>query len=134
MRRIIAVCCAMALDALVIRKALDDSRIKVLKVRNGKLITKLISDFSMGTGEAEAIALALDRRAQAVGIDDKCGIDACKRLGLRFTTAIGLLIRSRQKGLIGLDDARTRLAALERYGRYRKLMIDGALRQLEETA
>ena len=47
-----------------------------------------------------------------MGIDDKCGIDACKLLGLPFTTAIGLLVRSRQKGLIGLDDARARLSAL----------------------
>lgn len=129
-------CCgaSKALDALVIRKALDDGEIKVRKVRNGKLVAKLIADFTMGTGEAEAIALALDEKARIVGIDDKIGINACKLLGLPFTTAIGLLVRGRQKGLIGADDARTKLAALARYGRYRRSILDDALRQLEETA
>jgi hypothetical protein len=128
-------CCGgtKALDALIIRKAVDDGRIKTRKVRNGKLVAKLISDFTMGRGEAEAIALALEEKARIVGIDDKCGIDACKLLGLPFTTAIGLLVRTRRKGLIGGDDARIKLAALARYGRYRRSILDDALKQLEET-
>jgi predicted nucleic acid-binding protein len=127
-------CCGVSrtLDALVIRKALDDSKIKIRKVRDGKLIAKLVSDFSMGSGEAEAIALALEEKARIVGIDDKIGINACKLLGLPFTTVIGLLVRSRQKGLIGRDDASARLAALARYGRYRKSILDDAARRLEE--
>jgi hypothetical protein len=126
-------CCGATktLDALIIRKALDEAKIKVRKVRNGKLITKLVADFNMGRGEAEAIALALEEKARIVGIDDRVGIDACKLLGLPFTTAIGLLVRSRQKGLIGLDDARFRLSALARYGRYRKSILDDALQRLE---
>ena len=128
-------CCGASktLDSLVIRKALDDGKIKVRKVRNGKLVAKFISDFTMGKGEAEAIALAIEERARIVGIDDKSGINACKLLGLPFTTAVGLLVRSRQKGLIGADDAHFKLAALARYGRYRKLILDDALRQLEKT-
>ena len=129
-------CCGVTktLDALVIRKALDDGSIQVNKVRNGKPIAKLSSDFNMGRGEAEAIALALEAKARIVGIDDKCGIDACKLLGIPFTNAIGLLVRSRQKNLIGHDEARVKLMALGRYGRYRKSILDDALRQLEETA
>ncbi|MGD0631849.1 MAG: hypothetical protein ABR987_21160 [Terracidiphilus sp.] len=129
-------CCgaSKALDALVIRKALDDGKIKVRKVHNGKLVAKLISDFNMGRGEAEAIALALEVKARIVGIDDKIGINACKLLGLPITTAIDLLLRSLQKGLIDPDDARTKLTALARFGRYRKSMLDDALRQLGGTS
>jgi len=129
-------CCGAGktLDALFIRKALDEGSIKLRKVRNGKLVAKLIADFTMGRGEAEAIALALEDKAQIVGIDDKVGINACKLLGLPFTTAIGLLLRGRQKGLIGLGDARIKLTALARHGRYRKSILDDASRQLEETA
>jgi predicted nucleic acid-binding protein len=112
---------------------LDEARITVRKVRNGKLIAKLIGDFNTGRGEAETIALAIEEKASFAGIDDKIGINACKLLGLPFTNAIGLLMRGRQKGLIGADDARTKLAALARYGRYRKSILDDALRQLEET-
>jgi predicted nucleic acid-binding protein len=128
-------CCGVSrtLDALVIRKALDETKITVRKVRNGRLIAKLIGDFNMGRGEAETIALAIEEKASIVGMDDRVGIDACKLLGLPFITAIGLVIRSHQKGLITLDDARARLAALGHFGRYRKSILDDALRRLEAT-
>jgi len=50
--------------------------------------------------EAEAIALALVEKAQFLGIDDNNGIHVCKLLGNAFATAVGILIRSREKGLL----------------------------------
>ncbi len=52
-------------------------------------------------------------------IDDKNGINSCKLLGLGFTTALAILVRSREKGLIGRNDALAKLAALARNGRYK---------------
>ena len=100
------------MDAIIIQKALDESRIKVFAHRNRRLVAKLQTDFSLGKGEAEAIALALDENSQVVGIDDKNGIDACKVVGIAFTTAVGILIRSREKGLLEGSDAIARLALL----------------------
>lgn len=126
-------CCGgkKTLDALMIRKALDESRIRALSVRNRKLIMKLEQDFSMGKGESEAIALALQEKAQIVGIDDRQGINACKLTGVRFTTAIAILVRSREKGLIEREDALAKLSALGKYGRYRSAILDDAKRRLE---
>ena len=91
-------CCGVrkSLDALLIQKALDELRLKVIAVKNRKLVGKLQGDFGLGRGEAEAIVLALAEKAQVLGIDDKNGINACKLLGIRFTTAIGILVRSRE--------------------------------------
>jgi predicted nucleic acid-binding protein len=127
-------CCGRmkSLDALVIRKALDESRIKVGIVRNRKLLTKLEEDFSIGRGESEAIALALDRKALLLGIDDKNGINACKLVGMPFTTAIGILVRSRQRGLIGRSEALVKLTALAKHGRYRNSILEDAELRLEE--
>src|SRR5260370_24774781 len=102
-------CCSAqkTMDALTIQRSLDESRTKVILVRNRKLVAKLQTDFSLGQGEAEAIALALRESARIIGIDDKNGINACKLLGIAFTTAIGILLRSREKGL--LDRKSTRL-------------------------
>jgi predicted nucleic acid-binding protein len=86
-----------ALDAIIIQKALDKSRIEVFTFRNRRLVAKLQTDFSLGRGEVEAIALTLNENAQIVGIDDKNGIDACKVLGISVTTSVGILIRSRNK-------------------------------------
>ena len=129
-------CCGVqkTLDALMIQKAVDESRITVRNVRNRKMVRKLEEDFSMGRGEAEAIALALQEKGQLVGVDDKRGINACKLTGVPFTTAIAILLRSREKGLIDRDDALARLSSLARYGRYKSSILADAKRRLEEQA
>jgi predicted nucleic acid-binding protein len=119
------------LDALVIQKALDESRIKVILVKNRKLVANLQTDFSLGQGEAEAIALAQKESARIVGIDDKNGINACKLLGIAFATAVGILLRSREKGLLDRSAALAGLAALAKYGRYKNSIIEDARLKLE---
>jgi predicted nucleic acid-binding protein len=64
-------------------------------------------------------------------VDDKNGINACKLLGISFTTALGILLRSREKGLIDRGDALSKLAALARYGRYKDTMVEDARLKLE---
>jgi len=121
-------------DALVIEKALDEARIRVVPVRNRRLVEKLRADFSLGKGEAEAVALALLEGAALLGIDDKQGINACKLVGVPFTTAISILVRTWEKGLLERSDALAKLAALAKYGRYRTSIIEDARRTLEERA
>jgi predicted nucleic acid-binding protein len=94
-------------------------------VKDKKLVTKLQTDFSLGS-EAEAIALALKEKAQLVGIDDKNGINACKLLGLGFATALAILVRSHEKTLIDKNDALAKLAALARNGRYKDSIVEDA--------
>ena len=127
-------CCGgkKTLDALIIRKALDESRIRVRSVRNRKLVAKLEEDFSIGRGESEAIALALQEKALLVGIDDKNGMNACKLAGIPFTTAIGILVRIRQKGLIDRGDAVVKLTALAKFGWYKSAILDDAKQRMEE--
>ena len=127
-------CCSSkkALDAIIIQKALEESRIEVVAVSNRRLVAKLQADFSLGKGEAEAIALALHEKAQLVGVDDKNGIDACRVLGMAFTTAVGILIRSKEKGLLEGPDAIAKLALLAKYGRYKHSIIEDATLKLED--
>jgi len=126
-------CCGSkkALDAVIIQKALDELRIKSVVVKNRRLVAKLQADFSLGRGEAEAIALALTEKAKVVGIDDKNGINACKLLGVAFTTAVGILIRSREKGLLEETDALEKLSSLAKHGRYKDSIIEDARGRLE---
>jgi hypothetical protein len=87
------------LDATVIQRAVEKSRIIVRRVRDRKLVLKVKADFNLGRGEAEAVALALQEKGRFVGVDDKRGINGCKLIGVPFTTAIAILVRSREKGL-----------------------------------
>ncbi len=126
-------CCGVkkSLDALRIQKALDESRIRVVVVKNRKLVAKLQGDFGLGRGEAEAIMLALAEKAQVLGIDDKNGINACKLLGVAFTTAVGVLVRMREKGLLTVGEALGKLATLGKHGRYKPSILEDARRRLE---
>jgi predicted nucleic acid-binding protein len=127
-------CCGAkkTLDGLMIQKAVDESRIRVVAVKNKKLIAKLSADFSLGRGEAEAIALALKEKAQLLGIDDKNGINACKLLGIGFATAVGILVRSHEKGLLDRSSALAKLATLAGCGRYKDSIVEDARLRLEE--
>jgi predicted nucleic acid-binding protein len=126
-------CCGVkkSLDALLIQKTLDDLKLKVIAVKNRKLVLKLQEDFSLGRGEAEAIVLAIAEKAQVLGIDDKNGINSCKLLGLAFTTAIGILVRSHEKGLLTRSEALTKLATLAKHGRYKESILEDVRRKLE---
>ena len=126
-------CCGSkkTLDALIIQRAVDESRIKTVVVKNRRLIAKLQVDFSLGRGEAEAISLAINEKAEVLGIDDKNGINACKLLGVAFTTAVGILIRSREKGLLEETDALEKLSSLAKHGRYKDSIIEDARLKLE---
>jgi len=118
----------------MIQKALNESRIKVVTVKDKRLVSKLEEDFGLGKGEAESIALALAKRARIVGIDDKNGINACKLVGIAFTTAIGVLIRMRERKLLSVNESLTKLALLAKHGRYKQSILEDAKRKLEATA
>jgi predicted nucleic acid-binding protein len=95
------------------------------------LVAKLQADFSLGKGESEAIALALHEKAQVLGIDDENGINACRLLGIPFTTAVGILIRSRERHLLQMSEALEKLGSLAKHGRYKDYIIEDARRKLE---
>lgn len=126
-------CCSVkaTLDALMIQQALAESRIQVIAVKSHKLVAKLQTDFNLGKGEAEAIALAMKEKAALLGIDDKNGINASKLLGIPFTTAAGILVRCQEKGLLNRSDAMAKLEALARYGRYKTSILEDTRRKLE---
>jgi predicted nucleic acid-binding protein len=128
-------CCSVktSLDALMIRKALDESRIRVIAAKDKKLVAKLQADFGLGRGEGEAIVVALAEKARLIGIDDKNGINACKLLGIPFTTAIGILIRMCEKQLVSKSEAVAKLEGLRRHGRYKKSILEDARHRLEKT-
>lgn len=60
---------------------------------------KILESF-VDTGEASALALALEKKDCLLIIDDNKGRREAKQLGLTFTGTLGILITARQKGLI----------------------------------
>jgi predicted nucleic acid-binding protein len=56
---------------------------------------------SLDPGEIEAIALALDRSARLVVLDDRSARRAARQLGLKVVGSVGILLQAHQRGLIG---------------------------------
>ncbi len=118
-------------DALWIRAAIEEKKIRGIGLKNRKVVETVLLHFSLGKGEAEAIALAVAENAALVAIDDKQGINACKFLGIPFTTAIAILVRIREKGRIERDEALNKLELLVKFGRYRAEIVEQGRAALE---
>ena len=78
-------------------------------VRNRELVLALRQE--LGAGEAEAIALALEIKAQLLLMDEHLGRETAHHLGLRYTGIVGVLIEAKRMGIIEtirslLDDLR----------------------------
>jgi predicted nucleic acid-binding protein len=125
-------CCGRdSLDARLIMRSIAEKRITVKTVERRGAFPQLVGDFGLGRGEAAAIALALFRKS-LVATDDKRAINACKVLKIPFTTAISVLTRMYEKGLIQRHEALEKLEALAVYGRYKNEIIAAARVDLEK--
>lgn len=71
---------------------------------------------TLDRGEAEAIALALEVKADTLLIDESAGRAAAAAAGLAFVGVLGILGRAKQEGLI--TDVRSRLDRLRREIRF----------------
>ena len=66
--------------------------------KNEELVLQLRG--SLDAGEAEAIVLALERKANLLLVDEKLGRAAAKTFGLRITGLLGVLAEAKQAHLI----------------------------------
>lgn len=118
-------------DALLIQRLIKDKKITVKLVRQRRLGERVRRDFNLGRGESEAIALALLQKGSLLATDDKRAINACKVLKIPYTTALAILIRMYEKGLLEKEEAELKIEALAKYGRYKSDMVEVAKAKLE---
>lgn len=83
----------------------------VVSARNRPRVQELSSEIDVG--EAEAIVLAFEKRADLLLVDERRGRQTAARLGLRVTGLLGVLAEAKHRGLVErvkplLDDLRLR--------------------------
>ena len=117
-------------DKPVIEQLIKEKKIEVLSIKSPKQKSKLMKDFNIDEGEAEALILALQTEAKLIASDDRNAIRASKLLKIDFVTAIGFLIRSYEKELIDRGVAQTKLKKLQAVGRYSIDIIENAKRKI----
>jgi len=85
--------------------------LRVQGVQNAALAMAL--EQLVDAGEAEAIALALERKTTLV-LDDRKARQVAKRLGIRIIGTVGILVRAKRQGI--LPAIRPHLEALKNAG------------------
>jgi uncharacterized protein len=76
----------------------EASWVKRQAVRNALLVTAL--RLELDAGEAEAIALAVESKADLILLDERIGRRAAQRLGLTVVGTLGVLIAAKDRGLL----------------------------------
>jgi len=113
-------------DAMLIKQRVQEGRLVVESVGQSRVLSRLLQDFRLGSGEAEALALALEKdTAGVVATDDRNAIRACKVLRLGFVTSLAVVVRSVEKGLLTREDGLSFLQRLRSYGRFKAEVIIG---------
>ncbi len=74
--------------------------IEVKKVSDLTFVKELQENRLLDRGESEAIALALELKAEELLIDERLGRREAARLGLSMTGVLGILLMAKRRGLI----------------------------------
>ncbi len=107
----------VAFDAMLIKKRVEERAIEKVELENRALSRKVRADFNVGEGEAEAIALCIGSGSGLI-TDDKKAMNACRLLGIKFTTAPNLLVAIYKSGLVTKAEANAYMGKLQKAGRY----------------
>lgn len=110
-------------DALVVEKEVENGRIRVESVLGNKQVDALLKDFRMNRGEAEAVALALEKKALFLGADDREAIKACRVYGLPFVTALSVAVKLSQDKKLSREELELAILKLEKFGFYSKEIV-----------
>lgn len=70
----------------------------VQSVKNRQLTESLLMD--LDAGEAEAIALSMEMKAELLLLDERRGRSIAQRFGLKFIGLMGMVIEAKRKGLV----------------------------------
>jgi len=89
-------------DAYILERAIDNKNIKVEAVKKSN---KTITSSKLHEAEIESIILTLQSNVEIILLDDEEARIFARRLGIRVSGTLGILIDLYRRGFFGLDEA-----------------------------
>ncbi len=112
-------------DAYIIEALVKSGKIKVSEPHKSTC-TEVGNLFNLHGGERDVLALAKDMNIKYIICDDKKAINASKVLGLKFITALNIIVAMCIKGKISKEEAEKQIGMLDEFGWYNIKLIKKA--------
>ena len=110
-------------DAQIIEKRFKERLITKKDISNKNLYNKILNDFNLGKGEAEAITLCIEIKSGIIS-DDKKAINACRVLQINFTKVPRLIVQFHKRKIITKEEVNLLINKLQKFGRYSAEIIN----------
>lgn len=114
----------------LIKALIKDGKIRIQHLKRTAEISRLMTDFSLHRGEAEAVHVAFQLGGFVI-TDDRNAMRLCRLLKVPFLTAIAVLVRLYEKGTLDQTMALAKLERLKKIGRYRNEIVAQARKQIQ---
>lgn len=121
------------MDALLTENLVKERKIKLAHITNNSIIKKLMCDFGMGIGEAETLALAINKQCDAALTDNKQGRKSAFIHGLNLIGSVEAITSLHRLKLIDGDKAAEGLKKLREFGWFQDYLIDKALEDVKNV-
>ena len=119
-------------DAYSIEDKINNNLIKIKDIKDKKRVDRIIKEFGLGKGEAEAVVSFLQEKADVLATDDHKAINICKIHKIPFITALTFVVEAHKIKLVNKSKAKEMIKNLGIYGRYRDELIYKALNCIGE--
>ena len=120
------------IDALLTEKLVSEKKINIIKIKNN-IVKKLIKDFNLGYGEAETLALLLEKKCDVVVTDNKQGRKTAMIYDLDLVGSIDVIISLYKLKIINKDKTDHALRELRKFGWFQDYLIDDAFEEVKNA-
>lgn len=112
-------------DAYIIEALVKSGKIEIKEPHKSTCI-EVGTLFNLHGGERDVLALAKDMNIKCIICDDKKAINASKVLGLKFITALNIIVAMCSKDEISKEEAEKQIDMLDEFGWYNIKLIKKA--------